>query len=467
MLNVLKNISTALFSAQERHIFGTDGVRGRANQGHMTPDVVLRLAQAVAQEFRRRPGHHTVVIGKDTRLSGYMIEPALTAGFISMGMDVFLVGPLPTPAIAMLTRSLRADLGVMISASHNPAEDNGVKFFGPDGCKLDDTVEARIESYFHAGATESLAPATALGRAKRLDDAQGRYIEYVKNTFPRGLRLDGLKIVVDSANGAAYKVAPAVFWELGAEVISIHSTPTGMNINQECGATHLDSLKRAVFDNKAHIGIALDGDADRIMIVDENGQAIEGDHLLAQLATSWNAKGLLRGNGVVATVMSNMGLEKYLESQNLHLIRTPVGDRYVGEYMRQNDYNVGGEQSGHIILGENSTTGDGILAGLQILATLVQEKKPASALRALYTPYPQILKNIKGLDKKTLDLPEIRDHLQKAEDSIKGKGRLLVRASGTESLVRIMLEGEDPKLLEKMSVELVTFLEKFTEKSNT
>ena len=440
-------------------IFGTDGVRGCANQYPMTPDVVLKLAQAVSQEFRKNPGHHGVVIGKDTRLSGYMIEPALTAGFISMGMNVFLVGPLPTPAIAMLTRSLRADLGVMISASHNPAEDNGLKFFGPNGFKLDDAVEKRIEEYFYNGAGDALVSSLNLGHARRLDDAQGRYIEYVKNTFPKGLKLDGLRIVIDCANGAAYKVAPTVFWELGAEIITIGNTPNGININQNCGAMAPQSLIQAVKDHKADLGIALDGDADRVILVDENGCIVDGDYLLAAIATSWKTKNRLRGNGVVATIMSNLGLEHYLTSQNLHLVRTAVGDRYVSEHMRSNGYNVGGEQSGHIILGESSTTGDGLVAALQVLALLVESQKPASSLSSLFRTTPQILKNVSGVRQDHLKDPLVEKMIRDVQEDLRPNGRLVIRPSGTEPILRIMIEGEDQQIIEKFMARLIDVFE--------
>ncbi|MBS0185598.1 MAG: phosphoglucosamine mutase [Proteobacteria bacterium] len=443
----------------EGKIFGTDGVRGRANQYPMTPETVLKLAQAVAQEFQKNPGNHGIVIGKDTRLSGYMVESALTAGFISMGMNVFLVGPLPTPAISMLTRSLRADLGVMISASHNPAEDNGLKFFGPDGFKLDDAVQDRIESYFKENKPIDLASPLNLGHARRIDDAQGRYIEFVKNAFPKGLRLDGLKIVVDCAHGAAYKVAPTVFWELGAEVIAIGNAPNGVNINQHCGAMHPEFLIETLKAHQADIGIALDGDADRVIMVDEKGTVINGDFLLAAIATSWSEKNKLQKNGIITTIMSNLGLEHYLESQGLHLVRTNVGDRYVSEYMRLHGYNVGGEQSGHIILGEAATTGDGLMAALQVLALLVEDQKPASYLSSLFTPYPQILKNVKGVKKSSLKDSSVISMIQNLQDSLGNNGRLIVRPSGTEDVIRIMAEGEDPCIIEGFIEDLIEVLE--------
>ncbi len=440
-------------------IFGTDGVRGRANQYPITPDTVLKLAQAVVQEFQKNPGNHGVVIGKDPRLSGYMIESALTAGFISMGMNVFLVGPLPTPAISMLTRSLRADLGVMISASHNPAEDNGLKFFGPDGFKLDDQVQDRIEGYFKESKPNGLASPLNLGYAKRIDDAQGRYIEFVKNAFPKDLRLDGLKIVVDCANGAAYKVAPTVFWELGAEVSAIGNAPNGININQHCGAMHPELLIETVKKHQANIGIALDGDADRVIMVDENGTLINGDFLLAAIATSWSAKNKLHKSGIITTIMSNLGLEHYLESLGLHLVRTNVGDRYVSEYMRLHGYNVGGEQSGHIILGDSATTGDGLMAALQVLALLVEDKKSASYLSSLFTPYPQILKNVRGIKKSHLQDSNVVTMIKDLQGTLGHKGRLIVRPSGTEDMIRIMAEGEDAQMIEEFIGALVDVLE--------
>ncbi len=439
-------------------IFGTDGVRGRANQYPITPETVLKLAQAVAHEFRKNPGKHGVVIGKDTRLSGYMIESALTSGFISMGMNVSLVGPLPTPAISMLTRSLRADLGVMISASHNPAEDNGLKFFGPDGFKLDDVVQDRIEGYFKEGNYGLVSPLN-LGHARRIDDAQGRYIEFVKNAFPKGLRLDGLKIVVDCAHGAAYKVAPTVFWELGAEVITIGNTPNGININQNCGAMHPEFLIETLKAHQADIGIALDGDADRVIMVDEKGALINGDFLLAAIATSWDAKNKLQKKGIITTIMSNLGLENYLESQGLHMVRTNVGDRYVSEYMRLHGYNVGGEQSGHIILGEAATTGDGLMAALQVLALLVEDQKPASYLSSLFTPYPQILKNVRGIKRSHLQDSNVLSMIEDLQKTLGNKGRLIVRPSGTEDMIRIMAEGEDGDLIAGFIASLVALLE--------
>ena len=432
-----------------RKIFGTDGVRGKANTPPMTPDVVMRLAIATGQYFRRGNHRHMVVIGKDTRLSGYMLEPALTSGFISVGMDVMLVGPLPTPAIAMLTRSLRADLGVVISASHNPYEDNGIKFFGPDGYKLSDTVEKKIETQALANELTNLATPEDLGRAWRLEDAPGRYIEFVKSTFPKKTRLDGLKIVVDCANGAAYKVAPTVFWELGADIIPIAVDPDGCNINLNCGATATEVMRHAVIEHKADLGISLDGDADRVLIADEKGTLIDGDQLLALIATSWQNLDKLQGNGIVGTVMSNMGLELYLQTHGMNLHRTPVGDRYVAAYMRENGYNIGGEQSGHIIMNDHITTGDGLIGALQVLAVLVQSGKPASDVCRMFEATPQILRNVRIGAHNPLESPHVKEAIRQVESELGSKGRLLIRKSGTEPLLRIMAEGDDRALLER------------------
>ena len=379
-----------------RKLFGTDGIRGTANQEPMTAETALRVAMAAGRWFTRGDHRHLVVIGKDTRLSNYMLEPAMTSGFASMGMDVVLVGPMPTPGVAMLTRSLRADVGVMLSASHNKFEDNGIKLFGPDGYKLSDEVEAEIEAMVAEGDMAAhLAAPSALGRVRRLEDAQGRYIEFVKYTFPRGLRLDGLKIVVDCANGAAYRIAPSVLHELGADVIPIAVTPDGTNINRDCGATVPEAMCQQVVAHGADIGIALDGDADRVIVADETGAVLDGDQLMALVASSWQKSKRLAGNEIVATVMSNLGLERYLQSLGLQLIRTKVGDRYVLEYMRAKGCNVGGEQSGHIILSDYATTGDGLIAGLQVLAALVESGKPLSEIGRIFTPYPQTLRNVR------------------------------------------------------------------------
>jgi len=432
-----------------RRIFGTDGVRGLANAEPMTPETMLRLALAAGRRFTRGTHRHRVVIGKDTRLSGYMIEPALTAGFIAMGMDVTLLGPVPTPAVAMLVRSLRADLGVMISASHNPYADNGVKLFGPDGYKLSDGIEAAIE----AGMDEppALAAAAELGRARRLDDAEGRYIEFVKATFPKGLRLEGLKIVVDCANGAAYKVAPAVLWELGAEVVPIARDPNGFNINEKCGATHPDTMQAAVAAHGAHLGIALDGDADRLIMADERGRVVDGDQLMALIAGGFARDGRLAGGGLVATIMSNLGLERFVEARGLSLFRTKVGDRYVIERMKADGINVGGEQSGHIILSDYATTGDGLVAALQVLAELVQAQRPMSEVARLFEPYPQLLRNVR-FERGTADPlghATVRNAIASAESALGRDGRIVIRPSGTEPVIRVMAEGSDPELVRR------------------
>ena len=429
--------------APKRRLFGTDGIRGTANTDPMTAGTALRLGQAAGLLFTRGAHRHRVVIGKDTRLSGYMIEPALTAGFVGAGMDVVLLGPLPTPAIAMLTRNLRADLGVMISASHNSFEDNGIKLFGPDGFKLNDETEAEIEATMDGSLLGRLAGPRKLGRASRLDDAGGRYIEAAKATFPRGLRLDGLKIVIDCANGAAYRVAPAVLWELGAEVIRIGVTPDGFNINRDCGSTVPSFLCGEVVRHGAHVGLALDGDADRLIMSDETGALIDGDQVLGLIASSWHSSGRLTGGGIVATVMSNLGLERFLTGRGLQLHRTAVGDRYVVERMRADGLNVGGEQSGHMILSDYATTGDGLLAALQVLAVLVESGKPASEVCRVFSPLPQTLKNVRFSGESPLEFPRVQAAIGDAEAELAGTGRLLIRKSGTEPLIRVMAEGED------------------------
>ena len=428
-----------------RKLFGTDGIRGTANSEPITAETALAVAKAAGLEFRSGEPRHLVVIGKDTRLSGYLLEPALTAGFISVGMDVVLLGPLPTPAVAMLTRSLRADLGVVISASHNPYHDNGIKLFGPDGYKLSDAAERAIEARIDSGTDGGLAPPDRLGQAQRLDDALGRYIEFVKNSFPRGLRLDGLKIVVDCANGAAYRVAPIVFYELGAEVIPIAVEPDGFNINQGCGATAPEVVCEAVVAHGADLGVALDGDADRMMLADEGGRLLDGDQVLGLVARSWHEAGLLRGGGVVGTLMSNLGLERFIEGLGLEFLRTPVGDRYVVERMREGGYNVGGEQSGHIVLSDYTTTGDGLIAALQVLAVLVQQGGKASRIARVFEPLPQVLKNVAIDGSAPLETAEVRRAIEAAERRLGARGRVLVRESGTEPVIRVMGEGEDAK----------------------
>ena len=430
-----------------RKLFGTDGIRGTANIDPMTAEVALKIGMAAGQIFTRGDHRHTVVIGKDTRLSGYMLEPALTAGFIGMGMDVIMVGPMPTPAIAMLTRSLRADLGVMISASHNAFEDNGIKLFGPDGYKLSDATEAQIEALVAEGSTRELAPVAELGRAKRLEDAEGRYIEFAKNTFPKGLRLDGLKIVIDCANGAAYKAAPAALWELGADVVRLGVSPDGFNINKDCGSTNTDLMRETVVMQGADLGIALDGDADRVIIADEQGNSVDGDQIMALVSEAWRRSARLLGGGIVSTVMSNLGLEKYLNSIGLSLVRTQVGDRHVVEHMRQNGFNVGGEQSGHIVLNDYNTTGDGLIAALEVLAVLVQSGKKASEVCRLFDPYPQLLRNVRFGGAMPLDAKPVKEAVKDGEARLGDTGRLLIRASGTEPLIRVMAEGEDENLI--------------------
>ncbi len=443
-----------------RKLFGTDGIRGTANAGSMTADTALKVGMAAAVHFTRGDHRHRVVIGKDTRLSGYMIETALTSGFISMGMDVFLVGPMPTPAVAMLTRSLRADLGVMISASHNLFHDNGIKLFGPDGFKLSDSVESEIEQRVIADMSGDLASPAKLGRAKRLDDAQGRYTEHVKRTFPKGLTLDGIKIVIDCANGAAYKVAPEILWELGAEVIPIGVSPDGFNINSKCGSTCSQTICEAVITHGADIGISLDGDADRILISDELGKLVDGDQLMALVAQNWFSTGRLQGGGVVATVMSNLGLENYLSEIGLKLVRTQVGDRYVVEHMRQYGFNIGGEQSGHIVLSDYGSTGDGLVAALQILAVVVQSDSPVSKSCRPFVPLPQLLRNVEITDGRLLNDEDVRKSIAVGEEKLSGTGRLLIRESGTESLIRVMAEGRDEKLINKVVSDIVSAVER-------
>ena len=446
-----------------RKLFGTDGVRGTANVEPMTAETAMRLGMAAGARFARASQHNTVVIGKDTRLSGYMLEPALTAGFISVGMDVVLLGPLPTPAVAMLTRSLRADLGVMISASHNHYVDNGIKLFGPDGFKLSDAEEAAIEATMDDNLAARLVPSPLLGRARRLDDAVGRAIEFSKATFPRGLRLDGLRIVVDCANGAAYKVAPAVLWELGAEVLSIGVQPDGFNINHGCGSLSPEAMCAKVVGEGAHLGIALDGDADRVVLCDEKGARIDGDQVMALIARTWQRRGQLRGDGVVATVMSNFGLERFLAGENLKLHRTAVGDRYVLEFMRAGGFNLGGEQSGHVIMADHGTTGDGLVAALQVLAALVESQRPASQLLHLFDPLPQTLKNVRlpgGSNGNPLETAAVRAAIAAGNERLAGSGRLLIRKSGTEPLVRVMVEGEDETLIGLVADDIVAAIGK-------
>ncbi len=432
-----------------RKFFGTDGIRGTTNIEPMTAETALRVGQAAGAHFLRGDHRHRVVIGKDTRLSGYMMESAMVAGFTSVGMDVVLLGPMPTPAVAMLTRSMRADLGVMISASHNPFADNGIKLFGPDGYKLSDDAEMAIEKRLEK--EPKLAKAPMIGRARRIDDARGRYVQFAKDTFPEQLRLDGLKVVLDCANGAAYHVAPDALWELGAEVIPLGVKPDGLNINDQCGSTYPQLMQETVVASGADIGLALDGDADRLIVCDEKGQLVDGDQLMALIALGMERRGELKGGAVVATVMSNLGLERRLEAAGLALHRTKVGDRYVLEQMRALGCNIGGEQSGHIILADHATTGDGLVAGLQVLAALVDGKRPASELLRQFEPLPQLLKNVRfNGGAEPLEADSVRKRIAAAEAELEGKGRLVIRKSGTEPLIRVMAEGDDPALVERV-----------------
>lgn len=435
-----------------RKYFGTDGIRGTTNTGAMTAAMAMKVGMAAGAYFLRGDHKHRVVIGKDTRLSGYMLESALVAGFTSVGMDVVMTGPLPTPAIAMLTQSMRADIGVMISASHNPFADNGLKLFGPDGYKLSDEAEEAIEALID-GAEEGrvpLAPAGQIGRARRVDDAAGRYIHFAKSTFPENLRLDGMKVVIDCANGAAYRVAPAALWELGADIVTIGVTPDGVNINDRVGSTAPDTLARTVVESGADIGIALDGDADRLIVVDERGRVVDGDQLMATIAAAWARRGKLAGGGLVATVMSNLGLERHLAAQGLGLVRTQVGDRHVLEKMRAGGFNVGGEQSGHIILSDYATTGDGLVAALQVLAEVKRAGAPAGEVLHRFDPLPQLLKNVRFGGGKPLEVEAVKATIAEAQAELDGRGRVLIRASGTEPVIRVMAEGDDAGQVERV-----------------
>ncbi|TAN16209.1 MAG: phosphoglucosamine mutase [Rhizobiaceae bacterium] len=435
--------------------FGTDGIRGRANAFPMTADVAMKVGMAVGMSFQRGSHRHRVVIGKDTRLSGYMLENAMIAGFCAAGMDVFLLGPIPTPAVAMLSRSLRADIGVMISASHNAYHDNGIKLFGPDGYKLSDEIEKRIESLLDKEERLEVAGSNGLGRAKRIDGVHDRYIEFAKRTLPRSMSLAGMRVVIDCANGAAYKVAPAALWELGAEVIAINVEPDGFNINKECGSTDPLGLCKKVHEVRADIGIALDGDADRMIIVDENGTVVDGDQIMALVAEAWQQNGRLSGGGIVATVMSNLGLERYLGDLGLSLHRTRVGDRYVVEHMRAHGFNVGGEQSGHIVLSDFSTTGDGLVSALQVLACIKRTGRPASEVCRRFEPVPQILKNVHFRGGKPLETASVKAAIEDAKARLGETGRLVIRPSGTEPLIRIMAEADDKSLIENVVDEIV------------
>jgi phosphoglucosamine mutase len=435
-------------------------VRGKANSGAMTADMVLKIGMAAGNLYRRGSHRHRVVIGKDTRLSGYMIEQALTAGLLAAGMDVFLLGPVPTPAVAMLTRSMRADLGVMISASHNPYYDNGIKIFGPDGYKLSDEQELKIEGMVESPDAMPVASSDEIGRATRIEDAGARYIEFAKRTYPRDSNLDGLRIVIDTANGASYKTAPTALWELGAEIIRIGDAPNGFNINEKCGSTAPQVMCEKVRETRADIGIALDGDADRVMISDEQGQVIDGDQLMALVTKSLHERGQLQGGGLVATVMSNLGLERFLGARGLSLARTKVGDRYVVEHMRAHGFNVGGEQSGHIILSDFSTTGDGLLAALQVLAEVKRAGKPVSEVCKMFEPVPQVLKNVKFKSGKPLDDAQVKTAIAEATSRLGTAGRLVIRPSGTEPLIRVMAEGDDARLVNAVVDELCGVISK-------
>ena len=430
--------------------FGTDGIRGLANTFPMTPEIAMKVGMATGKIFRRGDFRHRVVIGKDTRLSGYMLEPALTAGLTAMGMDVFLLGPIPTPGVAMLTRSLRADLGVMISASHNPFEDNGIKLFGPDGYKLSDEIEAEIEELIETDMTPYLVKAARLGRAKRIESVYDRYIEIAKRTMPKELSLEGLRVVIDCANGAAYRVAPDALWELGAEVVKIGDKPDGFNINDNCGSTSVGTLVSKVREVRADIGIALDGDADRVIIVDEKGTVVDGDQLMAVVAEDWHKDGRLSMPGIVATVMSNLGLERFLSGHGLSLIRTKVGDRHVVEYMRKHNYNVGGEQSGHLVLSDYCTTGDGLIAALQILAVIKKLDKPVSEVCNRFEPVPQLLKNVRYSEGAPLEEESVQQAIEAGEKKFGKNGRVVIRKSGTEPLIRVMAEGDNADLVSQV-----------------
>jgi phosphoglucosamine mutase len=438
-----------------RRYFGTDGIRGLANRDPMTSEIALKVGMAAGKMFQSGSHRHRVVIGKDTRLSGYMLEAALMSGFTSVGMDVFLLGPMPTPAVAMLTRSLRADLGVMISASHNRFDDNGIKLFDPDGYKLSDDTEKGIEQLMALDSAELLAAPDRIGRATRVESAQERYIEFAKRTLPKNLKLSGLRIVIDCANGAGYKVAPEALWELGAEVIKIGVDPNGRNINHKCGSTAPDALIEKVREVRADIGIALDGDADRVVIVDEKGSIVDGDQLMAVIAESWHRRGKLAAGGIVATVMSNLGLERYLKDIGLGLVRTPVGDRYVVEHMRKHGYNVGGEQSGHIVLSDFTTTGDGLVSALQLLACVVSTGKSVSEVCSRFEPLPQVLQNVRYANGRPLEDTRVRQAIEGAKARLGNGGRLVIRPSGTEPVIRVMAEGDDEQLVSKVVGDIV------------
>ena len=443
-----------------RKYFGTDGIRGTANRFPMTADIAMRVGMAAGIAFRRGDHRHRVVIGKDTRLSGYMIENALVAGFTAAGMDVLLLGPIPTPAVAMLTRSMRADIGVMISASHNAYQDNGIKLFGPDGFKLSDKIEASIERLLDEELTAKLAHPNEVGRATRVEGVHARYIEFAKRTLPRKMSLEGMRIVMDCANGAAYRVAPEALWELGADVVAIGDKPNGTNINEDCGSTSTAQLCRKVAETRADIGIALDGDADRLIVVDQNSNVIDGDQIMALVSEFWNKTNRLAGGGVVATVMSNLGLERFLNDQKLDLIRTQVGDRYVVQHMREHGFNLGGEQSGHMIMSDFATTGDGLVAALQVLAVVQAENKPVSEVCRKFEPVPQLMKNVRYASGQPLEDKLVKEVIGEAENRLGTSGRLVIRASGTEPLIRVMAEGDDEVLIENVVNDIVAVVQK-------
>lgn len=442
-----------------RKYFGTDGIRGTANSSQLNPEIAMKVGQAAGIIFRRGDHINRVVIGKDTRLSGYMFESALMSGFTSVGMEVLLLGPMPTPAVAMITRSMRADLGVMISASHNTFEDNGIKLFGPDGFKLSDKVEHQIEDLMESRLAEKLVPSSQIGRVRRVEASLARYVEFAKRTLPRNMSFDGLRIVVDCANGAAYRVAPEALWELGAEVIKIGDKPDGRNINENCGSTSLKAVRDKVIEVRADIGIALDGDADRVIIIDEKGEVVDGDQIMGLIASIWQQKNRLTKDGIVSTVMSNLGLEHFLNNKNLHLLRTNVGDRYVVSAMREQGYNIGGEQSGHLVLGDYCTTGDGLIAALQVVGAVVDSQKPVSEVCHLFEPLPQLLKNIRYASGAPLENKTVLAAIKEGEQALGNKGRILVRKSGTEPLIRVMAEGEDGNLVNRVVEDIAVSIQ--------
>ncbi len=443
-----------------RQLFGTDGIRGQTNTHPMTADIALKVGMAAGHMFTKGERRHRVVIGKDTRLSGYVIESALVSGFTSVGMDVVQLGPIPTPAVAMLVRSLRADLGVMISASHNPYQDNGIKLFGPDGYKLSDEVEEVIEAHVYGNMDELLANPDRIGQARRIDGVYDRYVEFAKRTLDRTISLSGLKVVVDCANGAAYRVAPAALWELGAEVVALGANPDGRNINRECGSTFPETVCRKVRESGANVGIALDGDADRVVIADENGQVVDGDQILAVIAASWRDAHRLQGNGIVATVMSNLGLERYLDGLGLTLTRTRVGDRYVVEEMRRSGHNVGGEQSGHVVLSDYTTTGDGLLTALQVLGVVIQSGRPVSEVCRRFEPVPQKLKSVRFAGRSPLEYDSVQGTVEAGRLRLGNSGRLVIRPSGTEPVIRVMAEGDDQFLVTQVVDDIAASIER-------